>query len=1159
MSTADESATLDRVDEVIADYLDALHAGRRPNPEEWLRRYPDVACELAAFFADRDQFQSLAPPLEQTTGPYIPVPRDVPGGAGPRSFGDYELLEEIARGGMGVVYRARQISLNRIVALKMIRPGKASPDYLARFRLEARAVARMQHPNIVQIFEVGEEDGCPFFALEFVEDGSLARYLDGTPQPARQAAALTEVLARAIHVAHRCHIIHRDLKPANILLAKGPEFPTHSPETGARLPLDQYVPKITDFGLAKQLETTGSTASGVIVGTPCYMAPEQTEKEGPEVGPAVDVYALGVVLYEVLTGRPPFKGTSHWETLEQVRNQDPVPPGRLQPGVPRDLEIICLKCLSKEPGRRYASAAELADDLRRFLDGRPIKARPVPAWERAWKWVRRRPAAAAVVAALVLLAVSVVVGSLFYGLYKDQEARVERKQRERQQRVSDLRLQGEKAKDERRYEDALSAWDQALALLGEEKASGPSVTRLRKDIDDQRAGVQKLLAEKEAQRQWQEKIAAFEKDRDQIVFLEIPFREGDVPLNSARIRRETPRALEQVDLRGASEAEGGVWNWKVPPEPVVSGAQHRQLAAGCYQVLLVWAEAEATAPSDQAAGELPARVLRALRLLDRADALARDFGLRVPQAYHLRRAHYLSLLGEADRAREERQRAERTPRDTALDHFLTALHCYRRGQFDQAAAACEQVLGQEANHFWAQYLQALCHLKARNWEQAKAELTACLGRRPDFPWPLLLRASARSERAHDLALRGDADRAREEFRAAETDFARALQQQAADKPFRALVLTSRGQSRLRQQRWDDAVADLKEVLTLQPDSYEGYLNLAQAYRGRKDGDAAVQALDQALARRPELAALYYLRARVHLERGDPAAARGDLEQYLARETPVVWFAGVNLTGSGTSERLASARVELGRLKHKAGAFEAALADFDAALRVLPDYPPAHRQRAQTLLALGRHADAGQALDAYLARGRPLAEVYQARGLIHAQLGEQLQAVDAYTRALHLKPDPATLNSRGWAHLQLDSVKPALADFEAALKLDPAHTDARCGRGLARALLGQTAEAVRDAEAALQQMPRTGRVQFLAACIYARAVGQLEAAARTQPALDDERFRHQESAVALLRGVLEQLPPEERKAFWRDHIRYEAALASLRDNRHMLELARQYGR
>jgi WD40 repeat protein len=311
----------------------------------------------------------------------------------------YEILHVLGRGGMGVVYQARHVKLNRTVALKMILAGgHAQPGEVARFRTEAAAVARLQHPHIVQIHEVGEQEGRPFLSLELVDGGSLAQRISDTPLPAREAAHLVETLSRAMHYAHQQGIIHRDLKPQNVL------FTTAG------------VPKIMDFGLAKRLgEDAGLTRTGEVLGTPSYMAPEQTTGEPSTIGPVTDVYALGALLYEVLTGRPPFKAATVLETLEQVRFQEPVPPGRLQPNLPHDLETICLKCLEKEAHKRYASAEDLAEDLRRFQAGETTRARPVRALERGVKWARRRPAVAALLAVSFVAALALV--GMLVGLF----------------------------------------------------------------------------------------------------------------------------------------------------------------------------------------------------------------------------------------------------------------------------------------------------------------------------------------------------------------------------------------------------------------------------------------------------------------------------------------------------------------------------------------------------------------------------------------------------------------------------------------------------------------------------------------------------------------------------------------------------------------------
>lgn len=313
----------------------------------------------------------------------------------------YEVLAELGRGGMGVVYKARELSLGRTVALKMVLAGAhAGSEEHKRFRNEAETLARLQHPNLVQIYNIGELEGKPYFSLEYIDGGDLESKFDGKPQPPEEAARLTATLARAVQVAHQSHIVHRDLKPANVLLTA------------------DGTPKITDFGLAKQLDSNqGGTRTGAIMGTPSYMSPEQAGGRSHEIGPHTDVYALGAMLYEFLTGRPPFLAESGWDTVLQVVNEEPLPPRKLQPKIPRDLETICLKCLEKEPRKRYASAAALADDLDRFVKHEPITARPTGPLERSWKWARRRPGLAAMGLAACLGLISLLSLGLAYHLH----------------------------------------------------------------------------------------------------------------------------------------------------------------------------------------------------------------------------------------------------------------------------------------------------------------------------------------------------------------------------------------------------------------------------------------------------------------------------------------------------------------------------------------------------------------------------------------------------------------------------------------------------------------------------------------------------------------------------------------------------------------------
>jgi len=381
---------------VLDDYLAQLQAGEAADRGTLLRERPELAAALDLL----DALESVAPPVGDLAVPGTESADSRPaGGELPRPFGQYELLSEIGRGGMGVVYKARQVGLDRTVAIKMILASHlASSEHVRRFQTEAKAAARVEHSNIVHIHDVGQIHGQHYFAMEYVEGESLAQRIAREPVDLDAAVRLLATVARAVDHLHQQGIVHRDLKPLNILLDSAAQ------------------PHVTDFGLAKVFTPDSEiTATGVIAGSPPYMAPEQAAGRSSDVGPATDVYSLGAILYELLTGRPPFRRENPLDTLMDVLGREPMLPRRLNPRVPRGLELICLKCLAKSPGDRYSSAGALADDLERFARGEALEVRPPHLGQRLWSWTRRQPALASRFAALGLFYIAfVVVDTLKY-------------------------------------------------------------------------------------------------------------------------------------------------------------------------------------------------------------------------------------------------------------------------------------------------------------------------------------------------------------------------------------------------------------------------------------------------------------------------------------------------------------------------------------------------------------------------------------------------------------------------------------------------------------------------------------------------------------------------------------------------------------------------
>jgi tetratricopeptide (TPR) repeat protein/predicted Ser/Thr protein kinase len=1094
---ADDEALLDLIYNEIV--LRQEH-GDPPRLDEYLRQFGRLEEPIRLLFEVHEA-------LEQQ-----PTRRVEAGGAGPESVpaffvtrgpirtlpavAGYDILGVLGEGGMGVVYQARHERLRRVVALKMLRGGpQASPRALARFQTEVEVVARLQHPNIVPIYEVGEHEGEPFFAMEFVAGGTLTSRVDGTPQPAREAARTVAALARAMHHAHQRGVVHRDLKPSNVLLT------------------EEGVPRITDFGLAKYPEgSEGHTRSGDVLGTPSYMAPEQAAGKAQQVGPATDVYALGAILYELLTGRPPFKAETPTDTLLQVLHNAPVPPSRLRAQTPRDLETICLKCLEKEPHKRYATAEALADDLDRFLEGRPVRARRSRWWEKAVKWARRRPAAAA------LLAVS-ALAVLGLGLGWEWHARGERHRQ--------ARARGEVLAGLSRAQDAFLARDWAAAHTHLEAAL--SRVNAEAGLEDLRPEAEGRLAEagrRQGAEEGERRAAAAFRDflrlRDEAHF------HGMNSLSGERL----PTGTDPADHRRAGEAAarqalavaGVDLQASTPwaPDPALSDpGQREEMAAGCYTLVLILADV--VAGVDGRARDDPEPIREALRLLERAPALHAPTA-----AYHLRRARYRGQLGETAGLSPE----EAAP-SGALDYFLIGYDDFRAERFDEARRAFDAAVSLQPDHFWAQWYLGKCHWRRREWDQAKSAFTACIVLRPQFVWPLLMRADASGQQGA--------------WASAETDYDKAerMLARAPDDKARWYFHVRRGVLRFRQGRLDDAAADFRQAIAVDPQPYEAHFDLFQVYLRQKKEPEAERALAKALS----LGAPPVVRAEACAERGRVLLARGD--------------------------RAGAAAACRSALEQDANHFQA------------------RGVLAQALLEMGHDGEAAREFDQYLQHGGPPnADVYRGRGQARMRKGDFLGACDDYTLALGLQRDPELSLYRGWSWFFAEAYRPGLRDFENALWLPPhsagvpagralgrvvlgqyreaaaeaAETlrrlrrhraDAYTGRGLCRVMLGRYREAAADADNALRLGPEAPEMLHNVACTFALAVGRVtadSAAADRSTLAACWRSR----AVATLRQALARVPAEGRPRYWRENVAPDPALDPIRPSPEFQELIREYG-
>jgi eukaryotic-like serine/threonine-protein kinase len=1045
----------------------------------------------------------------------------------------YEIFERIGQGGMGVVYRARQHGLERLVALKMIRGGShAAPEHLARFRIEARALARLGHPNVVQIHDVGRSEGVPFVALELLEGGSLEGRVAGTPQTEKASAELVVTLARAIAAAHRAGVVHRDLKSANVLFAA------------------DDTPKIVDFGLAKRLdEEDGQTQTGQVMGSPSFMAPEQAQ--GREIGPLADVYSLGAILYEMLTGRPPFKGASAMETLFQVVNEEPVPPTRLRPGLSRDLETIALKSLSKEPRRRYHSAEALADDLERYLASTPILARPIGLRERAWKWARRQPA----LATIALLAVLAAIGlaSVAYRGHREEENRSNREKSHANDLWSKGRQvieEGQLALRDHRYDDGLNRLDKFLPEI----AGNPLLSELRDRVKELMALLQDSKEQQNRVDAARDRVLRFRDLR-----LQALIQDASVGIGEVRDVKGLRQVIRQtLEVFGNDGSKHKLEECGQLPD-VLSAQKKDEVEKERYELILILAEAIAQPLPGE---DVRQQADQALAILDRA--ANRSPSNRAYQSYHLIRADCLARKGDASAADRERQAAAAMPTD-AFSHLLSGEALQRSRKWVAAIREYETALRLEPSLFRAQILLADCQIQTQQFNEARTHLTACLQREPKAITLLLLRGFASGEEGYQRQkiaqkiaqksspqMEGLQKEAEIQFEAAEADFqaAKALNPSPAELYG---LLVKWGALRLRRHRLDEAVSDLVKATALRPDEVSAYIVLGQAYRQQGKIDASLAQFTRAIALKPEMAALYRSRALTRLEQDHPSPeAREESLQDLSR--------AISLVSPGDLE-FAADRARRARLLLQLGRPKESLADCEDALRAVPNDSEALLIRVKSLLELKRFNEVVGACDDALSRSRPSGELYELRGLARASRQEYAGAIQDYTQSLAIDPNrPTPLIQRGWAYLVSEAPSLAILDFDQAIRIAPDEPEAYNGRGFARVLCGHHKEAVDDADASIVRGMNDARTLYNAARIYAKAA-IVVTSGNTRRNLGQISIsdKYQDKAQVLIRMALEKMPAEERGTFWQSVVEADPALASLRQRPKFSQMAGQYGR
>ncbi len=890
------------------------------------------------------------------------------------------------------------------------------------------------------------QDDQPYYTMRFVRGETLrdiirryqARRKAGSVGSLELPRLLTAFVAicNAVGYAHSRGVVHRDIKPANVALGEFGEV------------------VVLDWGLAKLIgETEGAmpgrveldaggddTSYGQVLGTLAYMAPEQARGDVDQIDARTDIYALGAVLFEILTDRIPHQGKTTRELLRTITRGEVLRASEIDAKVPKALSAICVKAMATLPADRYATALDLATDVQRYLADEPVSVYREPWPVRAGRWVRlHRSLCVATAAVLLVATLSASAWTLV------EQRRIQRLRTE----AHELLSAGQQALAHSDLAEARLQLARAVTVVGQES----SLAEIRTDAQSLLDEANRQLAEQQVRVDARQKYARFQELRDTALFHGTLMTGIDVAANLRAAQAAATEALAIFPAPGGKQMPATGSHYYSPTE-------EREISAGCFELLLLLAEATVHPLPGQPAD--PKQAEAALAILDRAETWA-----RATRAYHLLRARCLGFAGRAEVAAQERNQAEAILPATALDNFLVADEEYHESRIDDAIKHFGQALRLQPDYFWAHYFLAICNAERGQPAQAIAHSSAALSRRPDFGWIYLIRGIAYGEL--------------KDFATAEADFEKARQLGVADYGF----YVNRSAIRIQQGKLTQALVDLKQAISLRPEQYQAYVNLAELYRRKRDYGQALKYVEQAIARAPTIAQPYRIKADVMFEsRGFPQALEA-INEALAVDPA---------TGKVRSADLIKRGQILQQLKQNAEALDC----FDQALQLTGDNPQLQRLRTTILLALGRGPEAVEALNHVLKPRQASPDDFRKRGLERALLGDKAGALADYSEALEQDPKSAFLFSRrGWGFLN-NATTLALADFEQAIKLAPEQSELYNGRGYARVLLGKYRQGVEDAEEALRReavnapLPERLALRSNAACLYAQAAGKASA-------------------------------------------------------------------